>query len=304
MAGRGETLHALLGVFPADAHLGDGNLAAALAIDSILHGAARRGRRPVARRSATRDGSAGRPTARLRRVPGRHRGRARPPAQRSAQGSGRHARTGSSARRYGRGERAARAARLLGTRAHEPRHRGAVGRPSRRRTAAPRGRAQPHAPDLAAVHRGRLPRAPRDRGAAHRAAAAARARAERAGARDRRGARLDQPVDDDRRVRDGRHGARADGALRRSRAPSRSRGGVAARGSRPGDRGRAPARPRHAALRRGPLRRGPGGVRARAGPGTAARRRARCSRSTCAAGLSRYGCGWATRRPRGSRSPA
>ena len=39
MAGRGETLHALLGVFPADAHMGDGNLAAALAIDSILHGA-------------------------------------------------------------------------------------------------------------------------------------------------------------------------------------------------------------------------------------------------------------------------
>jgi LuxR family transcriptional regulator, maltose regulon positive regulatory protein len=38
MAGRGETLHALLGVFPADAHLGDGNLAAARAIDSILHG--------------------------------------------------------------------------------------------------------------------------------------------------------------------------------------------------------------------------------------------------------------------------
>ena len=39
MAGRGETLHALLGVFPADAHMGDGNLAAALAMDSILHGA-------------------------------------------------------------------------------------------------------------------------------------------------------------------------------------------------------------------------------------------------------------------------
>ncbi len=38
MAGRGETLHALLGVFPADAHLGDGNLAAALSIDNILHG--------------------------------------------------------------------------------------------------------------------------------------------------------------------------------------------------------------------------------------------------------------------------
>ena len=38
MAGRGETLHPLLGLFPADAHLGDGNLAAALAIDGILHG--------------------------------------------------------------------------------------------------------------------------------------------------------------------------------------------------------------------------------------------------------------------------
>ncbi len=38
MAGRGETLHALLGVFPADAHAGDVNLAAALAIDSMLHG--------------------------------------------------------------------------------------------------------------------------------------------------------------------------------------------------------------------------------------------------------------------------
>ena len=38
MDGRGETLHALLGVFPPDAHLGDGNLAAALSIDSILHG--------------------------------------------------------------------------------------------------------------------------------------------------------------------------------------------------------------------------------------------------------------------------
>ena len=38
MAGRGETLHALLGEFPADAHLGDANLAAALSIDNILHG--------------------------------------------------------------------------------------------------------------------------------------------------------------------------------------------------------------------------------------------------------------------------
>ncbi len=38
MDGRGETLHALLGVFPPDAHLDDGNLAAALAIDNIVHG--------------------------------------------------------------------------------------------------------------------------------------------------------------------------------------------------------------------------------------------------------------------------
>ena len=38
MAGRGETLQALLGEFPADAHPGDGNLAAALSIHNILHG--------------------------------------------------------------------------------------------------------------------------------------------------------------------------------------------------------------------------------------------------------------------------
>ena len=38
MAGRSETLHALLGAFPADAHPRDANLAAALAIDGILHG--------------------------------------------------------------------------------------------------------------------------------------------------------------------------------------------------------------------------------------------------------------------------
>ena len=38
MAGRGETLHALLAVFPADVHLGDENLAAALAVDTIFHG--------------------------------------------------------------------------------------------------------------------------------------------------------------------------------------------------------------------------------------------------------------------------
>src|SRR5207247_11114096 len=38
MAGRGETLHALLGAFPTDAHQRDCNLAAAHAIDDILHG--------------------------------------------------------------------------------------------------------------------------------------------------------------------------------------------------------------------------------------------------------------------------
>jgi LuxR family transcriptional regulator, maltose regulon positive regulatory protein len=38
MDGRGETLHALLGAFSPGAPAGDGNLAAALAIDNILHG--------------------------------------------------------------------------------------------------------------------------------------------------------------------------------------------------------------------------------------------------------------------------
>jgi LuxR family maltose regulon positive regulatory protein len=38
MAGRGDTLHALLGMFPADHRLADGNLGVALAIDTILHG--------------------------------------------------------------------------------------------------------------------------------------------------------------------------------------------------------------------------------------------------------------------------
>jgi LuxR family transcriptional regulator, maltose regulon positive regulatory protein len=38
MDGRGETVHVLLGAFPADAPLGDGNLAAALAVDNVVHG--------------------------------------------------------------------------------------------------------------------------------------------------------------------------------------------------------------------------------------------------------------------------
>ena len=101
MAGRGDTLHALLALFPADAHLRDGDLAAALAIDRHPPRPARRGRRPSARRSAPRRGGAGRPTARSRRVPGGDRGRARPPAQRPAQGPGSRARTGGGARRGG-----------------------------------------------------------------------------------------------------------------------------------------------------------------------------------------------------------
>jgi LuxR family maltose regulon positive regulatory protein len=38
MAGRGQTLHALLEMFPPEAELDDGNIAGALAIDTILHG--------------------------------------------------------------------------------------------------------------------------------------------------------------------------------------------------------------------------------------------------------------------------
>jgi LuxR family maltose regulon positive regulatory protein len=38
MDGRADTLHALLGAFPADAPLSDGNVAAALAIDNVVHG--------------------------------------------------------------------------------------------------------------------------------------------------------------------------------------------------------------------------------------------------------------------------
>ena len=175
MDGRGETLHALLGVFPPDAHLGDGNLAAALAIDNILHGRLDEAAAQlhVARRLATAV-----PADRRRvfqvylavvEVELARRRNDLPKAQDAM--SGLEAALGATTE----AQRAARAARVLGTHAHEPRHRGAVGWSSRRRTGAPRGRPQPHAPDLAAVHRGRLPRAPRTRGAADRAAAAARA---------------------------------------------------------------------------------------------------------------------------------
>ena len=146
MAGRGETLHALLGVFPADAHVGDGNLAAALSMDNILTA--------NSTRPPPNSPSLGDWRQRLRQTDGAFdvylaviEGEARPPAQRSARGSGSTARTGGSARRSGRRKRAARTAGLLGTRTDEPGHRGTVGRPSRRRTAAPRGRPRPHAPD-------------------------------------------------------------------------------------------------------------------------------------------------------------
>ena len=77
----GRAGHALLGAFPADAPLSDGNLAAALAIDNIVHGVLDEGDAHFwvslggwRRRRRWRDGG-------LRRVPGGHRGRARPPAQ-------------------------------------------------------------------------------------------------------------------------------------------------------------------------------------------------------------------------------
>ena len=168
MAGRGDTLHALLAVFPADARLADGNLAAALAVDSILHGRLDEAAGHLRVAQGLAAGGSGGATAPLRRVPGHHRGRARPPAQRSAQGSGSDAPPGSGARRRDRDQRAAGVARLPRTRAHQSRHRRAVGRPSRRRPAAPRGRPQPRAPDPTAVPRGRLPRASRDRGPARR----------------------------------------------------------------------------------------------------------------------------------------
>ena len=141
MAGRGETLHALLGVFPADAHLGDGNLAAALAIDNILHGLLDEAAAQLGRRSATGGGGSGRadgasstctwPSSR----PSSPAGAAICPRLRK-QCARLEAALGATAD----DKRAARAAGLLGARAHEPGHRGAVGRPSRRRTAAPRGR--------------------------------------------------------------------------------------------------------------------------------------------------------------------
>ena len=114
MAGRGETLHALLGVFPADAHLSDENVAAALSIDSILHGRLddAAGHLRVARRLA--------PAAPAERrhlfdvYLARPRGRARAPAQRSAQGSGSNARTGGSARRRCRDELSCRCCPTIG----------------------------------------------------------------------------------------------------------------------------------------------------------------------------------------------
>ena len=81
MAGRSETLHALLGPFPAAAQMGNEDLAAVLAIDNILHGLLDEAAAQLQRRSATRGGRPGRATAGARRVPGRDRRRARAPAR-------------------------------------------------------------------------------------------------------------------------------------------------------------------------------------------------------------------------------
>ena len=278
MAGRGETLHALLGVFPADAHLGDGNLAAALSIDSILHG---RLDEAAGHLRVARGLAAAAPAQRRRlfdvylaflEVELARRHSDLPRAQEATRGL----------------EAALGAAAETNELPVLPDYRALVlinlgiaelwaGRPDD---------ARQHLED-ALSHTRRIPRPFLEVGClAHLAIAApltgqplplALELSERALAiAEEHG--WTQPVDDDRRVRDGRHGARADGALRRSRAPSRSGGGDAPPGSRPGDRGHAPPCPRHAALRRGPVRRSPGGVRARAGLGATARQRARVHR--------------------------
>ena len=71
----------------------------------------------------------------------------------------------------------------------------------------------------------------------------------------------------------------------------------------PGTESRASPRPRHAPFRPGPLRRGTCGVRASAGPGTDARKRARVHHRGAVSALSRYGYGWATQTRRSSRLP-
>ena len=253
MDGRSETLHALLGAFPADAPLGDPNLAAALAIDSIVHGlldeaAAQLG---VARRLAADT------LPERRRVFGVYlavievelaRRRSDLPEAREA---------------------TRRLEAVLGAAAEtdelpvRPDYWALVlmnlgiaelwaGRPDD---------ARQHLEDALDRTR-RISRPFIEVGClahlaiaapSHRAAAPACARAERARDRDCRGARLDDPVDGDRRLCDGRHGAGADGPLRRCRAPPRSRGGVTRRGSGPGDGSPAPPCPRHALLRAGPL---------------------------------------------------
>ena len=98
MAGRGDTLHALLGAVPGRCPSGRRRSRGGARDRRHPPRPARRGRRPSAGRSAPRGGGSGGPTARPRRVPGGHRGRARPPAQRPAQGPGSPARTGGGAR--------------------------------------------------------------------------------------------------------------------------------------------------------------------------------------------------------------
>ena len=140
MAGRGQTLHALLGLFPPDAELDDGNIAGALAIDAILHGALDEA---VTHHDAARRLAATMPAERrrlLRCVPGRDRHRARTQARRPRRSRGRDARPAGGTRRHGRGDRAPGERGIPGARARQPRDRRAVGRACRRGTRAPRRR--------------------------------------------------------------------------------------------------------------------------------------------------------------------
>ena len=275
MAGRGETLHALLGVFPADAHLGDGNLAAALAIDNILHGlldeAAAHLR--VARRLA-----AAAPAERRRvfdvylaviEVELARRRSDLPKAQEAMRGL--EAALGATAETNElpvRPDYWALALMNLGIaelwagRPDDARQHleDALGRTRRISRPFIEVGCLAHLAIAAPLTGQPLPLALE---LSERALAIAEehgwtSQSMTTGAFAMAGMAL---VRMGRFAEAERHLARAEESLRARR--------------RPGDRGRAPPRPRHAALRRGPLRRSAGGVRARAGPGTAARQRAR-----------------------------
>ena len=275
MAGRGETLHALLGAFPADAHLGDGNLAAALAIDSILHGLLDEAaahfavaRRLAAAAPAT-DGASSTCTWRSSR-PSSPAGAAIWPRLRK-RCARLEAALGATARRTScpcRPEYWALALMNLGIAELW------AGHPDE---------ARQHLEDALDRTR-RISRPFIEIGClAHLAIAApltgqplplALELSERALAIAEEHGWTSQSMTTGAFAMAGMALVRM-GRFAEAERHLDARGGVAARSRRPGDRGRAPPRPRHAALRRGALRRSAGGVRARAGPGTAARRRAR-----------------------------